>query len=35
MLRFDHKQGFTGTPYFYANFVAYVLGLVTTVRSYI
>mmetsp|Transcript_38313 Transcript_38313/g.91808 ORF Transcript_38313/g.91808 Transcript_38313/m.91808 type:complete len:365 (+) Transcript_38313:31-1125(+) len=31
MLRFDHKQGFTGTPYFYANFVAYVLGLVTTV----
>merc|ERR1712129_296590 len=31
MLRFDHKQGFTSTPYFYANFVAYVLGLVTTV----
>merc|ERR1711865_909837 len=31
MLRFDHKQGFTSTPYFYSNFVAYVLGLVTTV----
>jgi minor histocompatibility antigen H13 len=31
MLRFDHKHGFTSTPYFYANFVAYVLGLVTTV----
>ena len=31
MLRFDHKQGFAGTPYFKANFVAYVLGLVATV----
>ena len=26
-----HTQGFTSTPYFYANFVAYVLGLVATV----
>jgi len=31
MLRFDHKQGFTSTPYFHANFVAYVLGLGATV----
>ena len=26
-------QGFSSTPYFKANFVAYVLGLVTTVRT--
>ena len=31
MLRFDHKQGFSGSPYFTTNFVAYVLGLVATV----
>jgi len=31
MLRFDHKNGFAGTPYFLTNFVAYCLGLLATV----
>lgn len=31
MLRFDAKQGLTGTPYFLSNMVAYVLGLAATV----
>ena len=31
MLRFDSKQQLPGTPYFLANFGAYVLGLLATV----